>query len=343
MGFTKSRFYGKLKNMNINKILIPVSIIIAGIAIAGALVYINQEKVSDLSSEESPSFQAVAEKAIDYINKNKDTLTNGATASLISVTEEGDILKMRLMVGDQEFDSYVTKDGKFLFPGGYVLEEESLEEPAAGEANSETVKEDVPDVKLFVMSYCPYGLQAQKMFLPVYDLLKDKVNMGVYFVDYIMHEKQEIDENLRQYCIQKEQKGKYYDYLSCFVADGDFEKCLSQTNIDKTNLTACVSNTDQEYSITSQYNDKNTWLNGTYPKFGVQAGLNDKYGVQGSPTVVINDKIVNINPRSPEKFKEVVCQSFNSLPEECSQALSSESPSPGFGGGTGSGSSGQCQ
>lgn len=56
------------------------------------------------------------------------------------------------------------------------------------------------------MSYCPYGLQAEKMFLPVYDLLKNKAEMGIYFVNYIMHDKKEIDENLREYCIQKEQE-----------------------------------------------------------------------------------------------------------------------------------------
>lgn len=209
------------------------------------------------------------------------------------------------------------------------------------------------------MSYCPYGLQAQKMFLPVYDLLKDKANRGVYFVNYIMHEKQEIDENLNQYCIQKEDKEKYSSYLSCFVLSGDSEGCFSQANIDKTKISACVAKTDTEYKITSQYNDKNTWVSGNYPKFDVQADLNEKYGVQGSPTIVINDVVIVSNQqycpggdikctvipdfdRTPEKFKEIVCQTFNSSPEECSKTLSDESSSPGIGGGTGSSGSGGC-
>jgi protein-disulfide isomerase len=327
-----------------NKILIPISIMIAGLLVAGALVYINQGKIEQLTSEEeAAAFQKIAEKAINYINENKDALTGGYDASLVSVEEEGDILKIRLKVAEQEYDSYVTKDGKFLFPGGYNLEETQEGASAEEGTTPETQKRDAPDVKVFVMSYCPYGLQAQKMFLPVYDLLKDKAEMGVYFVDYIMHEKQEIDENLRQYCIQKEQKEKYYDYLMCFVVDDNSEECLSQANIDKTELAACISATDQEYNITGQYNDKSTWLNGYYPKFDVHADLNNKYGVQGSPTVVINDEIVNLSSRSPEKFKEAVCQAFNTPPSECNQTLSDAAFSPGFGLETGSSSGGQCQ
>jgi len=178
--------------------------------------------------------------------------------------------------------------------------------------------------------------------LPVYDLLKDKADMGIYFVSYIMHEKEEIDENLNQYCIQKEQKAKFSNYLNCFAKEGESEKCLTEANIDKAKLSACVSETDVQYDITVQYNDKSTWLNGRFPKFGVHSGLNEQYGVQGSPTIVINDTVVSVDPRSPEKFKETVCQAFASEPEECSRALSNEAPSPGFGGGTGS-SGGSCQ
>ena len=227
-------------------------------------------------------------------------------------------------------------------------------------ANSvEVPKSDNPDVKLFVMSYCPYGLQAQKMFLPVYDLLKGKAEMGVYFVNYIMHEKKEIDENLNQYCIQKEQKEKYSNYLNCFVLSGNSETCLSQAGVDKTKLSDCVVQTDEEYNIYSLYNDKSTWLNGNFPKFNVNLDLNEKYGVQGSPTIVINETVIVTDAsqcpggeikcvvisnfvRSPESFKNIVCQAFNLVPEECSQTLSNDAASTGIGGGTTASSGGGC-
>ena len=186
----------------IRKNLIFIAIIIAGILIAGAVVFVNQRKASALSP------QAAAQKAIDFINKN--LLQQGTTASLVNVIEENGFYKLRLKIGDKEYPSYVSKDGKLLFPNeGINLEEKPLTQEEK-ETPKELEKRDRPDVKLFVMSYCPYGLQMEKAYLPVYNLLKDKAEMGVYFVDYIMHEKKEIDEHLRQYCIQKEQKEKYY-------------------------------------------------------------------------------------------------------------------------------------
>ncbi|MDI6591647.1 MAG: hypothetical protein QME61_01790 [Patescibacteria group bacterium] len=313
---------------------LPLTIIIAGAIIAGVIFLVNQEK----TSEKVLSPHQAAEKAINYINQNM--LEEGNTASLINVVEENGVYKFRLKIGEREYDSYVTKDGKLLFTQGINLE--SPPSSVQKETSSEISKRDKPDIKIFVMSYCPFGLQAQKMFLPVYHLLKDKVEMGIYFVNYAMHGKKEIDENLRQYCIQKEEKEKYADYLSCFVKGGDYQGCLLEAKINKELLQSCISETDKEYKITAKYQDKSTWLNGRFPKFDIHSSLCEKYGVRGSPTIVINDKVINISPRSPEKFKDVICQSFISPPQECSQSLSTSAPSPGFGGGTGS-SGGQCK
>jgi len=319
--------------------LILMAIVIAGVSIAGTFFYLTRTKTPQANLV-SP--QEIAQKAINYINEN--LVAKGVVASLVDVVEENGLYKFRLKVGEQEFISYVTKNGKILFPEEGIDIEKKITQAGEGEATSsqEIQKTDRPDVKLFVMSYCPYGLQAQKMFLPVYELLKNKAEMGVYFVNYVMHEKKEIDENLRQYCIQKEQKEKYYNYLSCFVKEGKFNDCLSQAQIDTTKMGNCISETDKEFNVTALYNDKSTWLNGNYPKFNVYDDLNKKYGVQGSPTIVINDKVVEVGTRSPEKFKETICQAFNSPPEECSQTLSNTAFSPGFGLETGSSSGGGC-
>ncbi|MEO0169501.1 MAG: hypothetical protein ABIL42_04710, partial [candidate division WOR-3 bacterium] len=61
-------------------------------------------------------------------------------------------------------------------------------------------------------------------------LLGDKADISVHFVNYIMHGEKEVWENLRQYCIQKEQKDKFYDYMLCFVQSGDYEKCIKEAN-----------------------------------------------------------------------------------------------------------------
>lgn len=321
---------------DLNK-LIPILILVAGISIFGTYFYLNKNRPPQ---EKFLSPQEAAQNAINYINEN--LLQKGVTASLVDVVEENGLYKIRLKVGEKEFISYVTKDGKILFPEEGIDLEKKIAKEETPTSTQEIQKTDKPDVKLFVMAYCPYGLQMEKAYLPVYNLLKEKADMGIYFVNYIMHEKKEIDENLRQYCIQKEEKEKYYDYLSCFVKAGEFEKCLNEAKIDKEKMNSCISETDKEYKITQLYNDKSTWLSGRYPRFDVHTDLNEKYGVQGSPTVVINDKVVEVSSRSPEKFKEVICQAFNSPPEECSQTLSNTTFSPGFGLETGTSSGGGC-
>ena len=321
------------------KMILPAAIVAVGAVIGLASVYLSPS-ISEIEhgSDSGKNLMTIEEagaRAIDFINENM--LQGGMTASILESAEESGIYKIKLKIQEEEFDSYITKDGRFLFPQFIDIEEIEKEK--------EVVKADRPDVKIFVMSYCPYGLQAQKMFLPVYELLKGQADISVYYVDYIMHDKQEIDENLRQYCIEQEQADTYYDYLNCFVHGdtGDFAKCAKNSGIDQAKLDACVARVDQEFSITEQYNDQTTWQNGQFPKFDLHSDLNEQYEVQGSPTIVINGKTTEINPRSPENFKKIVCESFNAAPEECSQTLSEETPSPGFGGGTGDSSGGQCQ
>jgi len=272
------------------------------------------------------SAQDAADKAISYINN----LNGGSGASLLGVTEESGLYKIHIRIGQDEYESFVSKDGKILFRPGYYYYMNGSSTGGGSSLTTEIPKSDRPDVKIFVMSYCPYGLQAEKMMLPVYDLLKDKIDIGIYFVDYAMHGKQEIDENLLQYCMQNENQSQYFDYLSCFIHSGNSSNCLTETGIDLSNLSSCISATDATYNVSGQYNDQSTWRGGTYPVFDIQKDLNDLYGVTGSPTIIINGQKVSVNPRTPENFKQVICSAFNTTPEECSQTLSTDVPSTGF-------------
>jgi glutaredoxin len=186
-----------------------------------------------------------------------------------------------------------------------------------------------PEVQIFVMSYCPFGLQAEKMFLPVYDLLKDKASMGVYYVNYIMHGFKEAEQNVRQYCISSEQADKFSKYLSCFVKTDKHADCAKEAKIDEAKLATCYEATLKKYNI----NDKSE-------QFAIHDELNKKYSVQGSPTIVINGTEVSVN-RSPEDFKKAVCDAFTVKPKECETVLSKTVASPGIGEGEGSGG-GSC-
>ena len=288
------------------------------------------------------SAQEIAQKAVDYLNNN--LLPAELSASLINAVERDDIIEVSFSVAGEEYGSYVTKSGDLFFIEGIDLNEEMEQ---MEEAQGEITKSEKPDVDIFVMTHCPFGLQIQKVFLPVYELLGDKTNIDIRFVNYVMHGKEEIDENLRQYCIQEQEREKYSDYLGCFIEAGDFEGCLMSANIDQDRMNSCMVETEQGHNVYSQYEDQSTWLAGSYPRFDVELDLNEQYGVMGSPTLVINgvvvassqtscpmDKECVVIPdmeRTPERFKNIICQAFTEQPEECSQTLSSDGFSASFG------------
>jgi len=292
----------------------------------------------------------------------EETLPDTA-ASVVSIKEmKGqDLYEVELDIGGQSFTSYASADGKFLFPSAVDLDD-FLATVESGESGvlEELPKRETPDAKLFVMSYCPYGLQAEKAFLPAWKVLDNEAELGIYFVDYIMHDRQEINENLRQYCIQEEQDEKLIAYLECFVESGESQTCLDQTGVDTAMLTSCVQSADQEFGVMESYENEDEWLSGRYPLFNVHADLNEQYGVGGSPTFVVNDTVVVSDKsrcpqgaacfvdkefaRTAESFKDIICQGFEEAPEVCSQELSTEAPAPSFGGGTVEGAaSGACE
>lgn len=193
-------------------------------------------------------------------------------------------------------------------------------------------KNDKPKVELFVMSKCPYGLQMEKALIPAYDLLKKKADISIKFVSYAMHGKEEVDENTLQYCAQQQDKDKYYAYLNCYATTEDSAGCMKQSGLNETKINTCIDKTNKQFAIIDKYNDRNTWLSGQYPEYPVDAELNNKYGVQGSPTLVINGVQVSAD-RTPNALKSIICSAFNNPPAECGQPLALASPQPGFGSG----------
>jgi len=189
---------------------------------------------------------------------------------------------------------------------------------------------DKPTVELFVMSYCPFGAQMEKGILPVVELLGDKINFTVKFCSYAMHGKKELDEQILQYCIQRDFSDKYLSYLRCFLKEGKTDECITEVGIDKEKLNSCIQQVDREYKITENYNDKSTWLNGRFPTFDIYKEENEKYGITGSPGLVINGVVARVG-RDPASLLDAICLGFKEKPEECNENLSSTTPKPGFG------------
>ncbi len=277
-------------------------------------------------------------KTENFINEN--LMQPGSKIAIKETKEEYGLYKIIVNAGTgADIDTFITKDGKIFFPQAMDLEKIALEKKdSAAPTPAEIKKSDKPEVELFVMSHCPYGTQIEKGILPAVDALKNKINFDIKFTDYAMHGEAELKEELNQYCIKTGEPAKFNNYLKCFIesAGGDSATCLKTADINAAKLKTCVAATDKKYNVMKNFADKTTWK-GNFPSFDVYKESNIKYGVGGSPTLVINGVTTN-SARDSASLLKAICSSFNTPPKECNTALSSTAPAAGFG--TGAGSSG---
>lgn len=155
----------------LKKFSIPIAILLSGLIIAGAFIFVNREK-----PEETQVPQEIAEEAVNFINQNKEGfgLTEDITVSLTSVTEESGLYKINLKINEQEFSSYVTKDGKILFPQGIALEqapETGVEIPEDIEAGPERASLEVfakcldeKGMKFYGAFWCSWCAKQKELF-----------------------------------------------------------------------------------------------------------------------------------------------------------------------------------
>ena len=263
----------------------------------------------------------VVSESVASENVLKFAQAQGVNATVTSVNRQGDLYEVVLSMQGQELPVYVTKDGKKMATGLIPLTADAVADTTDTNTNSNTQtpanvpKSDKPKVELFVMTHCPYGTQAEKGIIPAIKALGSKVDAKIRFVHYFMHGAKEEAETYAQVCIREEQSSKYLDYLSCFLEAGDSAGCLTKTSIDKTKLNACLANDNKK---AKEY-------------YKVDSDLSNKYGVQGSPTLIING-VESSAGRDSASYLKGICSAFNTAPAtECSKQVSSASPSPGFG------------
>jgi len=329
------------KKMDRNTLVAGIAIV--GILVVGGLIYANSNPniLASLNIFGASNDQ-LAKKAIDYINNNDLTQS---TASLVSVSEESGLVKIEIEIGGDKFDSYVTKDGKLLFPQVIKMEgaKNNNSNATAGtepteediqKAIAEIQKTDSPMLEAYIVSGCPFGLQMQRM-------MADAVNSVPQLAQYIksrymgsisngkiysMHDSDssgnpipngaEAKENLRQICIREEQASKYWSYVACYIKAGDATGCEKSAGIDSAKLSACISAPSRGLAYAKEDFD-----------------LNTKYSVTGSPTLILGEKKVSefyFGGRSSDAVKKIVCTAFNSQPSFCSQTLNTAESAPSF-------------
>jgi protein-disulfide isomerase len=282
---------------------------------------------SELSSQEAAS------KVVDYINKN---LVQTGSVSLVSVEESGQMYNVTTSYQGQQIPVYVTKDGALLFVSTPLDMSQSVTTTQTTTAMVKTAK---PTVELFVMSFCPYGIQAETIMKPVFDLLGSKADFKIKFITSIsgntidsvqsLHGTNEAKEDLRQVCIMKNYNdATYWNYLMAFDAncpslinndtalDSCWKNAATQVGIDPTAIQTCANGSDALNLL----------------KADEQAANN--YGVQASPTLIINGAQYG-GARSSSAFQQTICSAFTTAPAECSQTISSTASTTAVSGGCG--------
>jgi len=316
------KFFRKKENiwMSVSIVLVVILIISLGFNYFG-------------NSGASISKDAAGNKAVEFIQ----TSFGADVSEFTNVTDLGDLYEIIVPYQGQDIPVYISKDGKYFISSAIDMTSvASNTDSDTTPTPTEVVKSDKPVVEGYFFSYCPYGTQFEKAMLPVYNLLKNKVDFNLVFIG-AMHGEYEKTESLRQICIQKEYgKDKLWAYLGQFLANTNIGNCNGADSCLAPYLTTIMKNLsiDEAKIETCMANDAEAIYNADVQK----ATAN---GISGSPTFVINGAQVQV-ARSPESIKQAVCDAFITAPSECSQTLSSTAASPGFGSDAGASSGASC-
>lgn len=328
-------FIKYIKKIKLDKNNILIGIAILAIIITGVLIYLGSNtnfSIKDFNLFGSSSKQ-VAQKAVDFINDNG---LSQLPASLVGeVTEESGLIKFRIKISENEFDSYVTKDGKLLFPQVIKIEDINTGSPNTGNQPTEEQKQqalesiqktDNPELSAYVVAMCPYGTQMQRAMADAVNSVPDLAKyLKARYIGNVsadgktieaMHGEEEAVENLRQICIRDEQANKYWNYISCYIKAGNASSCEATAAVDSSALSACVSNPARGVAYAKKDFD-----------------LNTKYNIQGSPTLVLGESLIDesmFGGRSSDSIKNIVCAAFNSQPAFCSQTLNTAEAAVSF-------------
>ena len=308
------------------------------------------EKSANNSGLPAAEVQKIVQK---FINEN--LTAPGKNIEIKEIFDDGALFKIKIkpqQEGQPDAEIFASKDGKKIFPQVIDIEKITAQKKATEKKNEEKKEQEKkeikksarPKVELFVMSHCPFGTQIEKGILPVLEKIGGKIDFQLKFCDYAMHGKKELDEQILQFCVQKNSPEKFKKYLQCFLEAGDSQKCIAENKIDEKK---CVAETDKKFKISENFAKKETWKKGAdgsprFPLFEISKNEVEKYGVRGSPTLVVNEKNVSA-ARDPQSLLEIICAAFENLPAECAEKLDAAVPAPGFGfSGEGTNTDAQC-
>ena len=119
-----------------------------------------------------------------------------------------------------------------------------------------------PTLELFVMSYCPFGVQAEEKLIPIVKEFGNKIDFKLQFIAQekeapsaqditpftSLHGYPEVAENIRQLLIAQEYPEQYLDYILCRgkKLDKSWEDCAEKLDIDVVKIQELFDSSEAE-------------------------------------------------------------------------------------------------
>ena len=143
-----------------------------------------------------------------------------------------------------------------------------------------------PTVELFVMSYCPFAVQAEEKLIPIVKRFGEQIDFKLQFIAQAkeetsaqditpftsLHGYPEVAENIRQLLIAQEYPDRYLDYILCRgkKLDKSWEACAEKLGIDVARIQALFDSPEAEQL------------------FRENIARADALGVKASPTIFVD-------------------------------------------------------
>ena len=147
-----------------------------------------------------------------------------------------------------------------------------------------------PQVELFVMSFCPFGVQAEEELLPFIAKYGDAVDFNLRFIANLveeadsdklkftsLHGEVEVIENLRQIAVSQLYPDRFFDYLLCRAKhlESAWTRCAEKVGLD-------IDRVNQEMESER-----------TKRLFAVDIQRSNALGIKSSPTLVVDGKVIS--------------------------------------------------
>ncbi|MCC6522177.1 MAG: DsbA family protein [Polyangiaceae bacterium] len=184
--------------------------------------------------------------------------------------------------------------------------------PAPGKASSDAARAvDAPTLELYVMSQCPYGVEAEAAVIAARKQLGGNLNVKLAFIGdgeagalESMHGPNEVKGDLAQICAAKVAPDRFLDLVACqnenprAVAE-NWRECATQAGIDAGRVASCVEGDEGQQLLAASFAEART------------------RGVQGSPTMFLDGKPYE-GGRKPRDLVRATCDAWKGQkPAQC--------------------------